>query len=608
MASLNSMPRRTATGIVLGALALLPVAAIGATGDVARQGLMPGGAAAPTAVEGSAFSPDGRVLLLTSTSALSGASTGGTRQVFSRDMRTGAAIMASSSARGVAANLGVDDDAPARTYGASLGGRYVVFSSTATNLAASDSNGSARDVFRKDTLTGRVVIVSRDSRGNQPAGGVVGQPSISADGTRVAFTSGAAPLVPADTNGEPDIYVADLRARSLTLVSRTAAGAQSAGPVGNPAISADGQSVAFDGDDRASVLAPGDADGQGDVYVARPGSRAIVVASVPAPGGADAGPSDLPAISGDGSRVAFRSQSALVPGSGAGAFVRDLDSGVTRRASVGDISGAPAITVDGSRVAFAEQVGGQVWVRALESGALYRASRLPDGGDTPEPSTRPAISGATGVAAFTYSAGNPLRADTWTTDIGGAAAGAPDLTARAISNGRRVTVTGTAASPAGVAAVMVGRRTARIGPGGRYAVSFVARLGTDEVVVRATSGAGAASTRSVDVVRGARRRGVSPTAPRPRALRVTVKRPWARATFRLPVRAAWRVELRRRTPGPARAGAFRLISHRSGRARTGRIGTRLRIPRKTRPGSYQVRVLISSSRGLGTTARTIRVP
>ncbi|MDA3005572.1 MAG: hypothetical protein O3B97_02790, partial [Actinomycetota bacterium] len=78
--------------------------------------------------------------------------------------------------------------------------------------------------------------------------------------------------------------------------------------------------------------------------------------------------------------------------------------------------------------------------------------------------------------------------------------------------------------------------------------------------------------------------------------------------FRLPARAAWRVELRRRTPGPARAGVFRLLSQRSGRPRTGRVTARLRIPPRTTAGSYQVRVLISSARGLGTAARTITVP
>lgn len=600
------MPRRSTTGFALGALAMLPIAAIGATGDVARQGYLPGGGTAGSAVEGSAFSPDGRYLLMASSAPLSGRSTAGVRQLFMRDLRSGQAVLVSATASGQPANLQVDDDSAAPPYGASLDGRYVVFASSATNLVVPDANGSAVDVFRKDTVTGRIIIVSRDSRGAQPAAGVPGQPSISADGTRVAFTSGAAPLVAGDTNGVRDVYVADLRARTLTLASRSASGAQSPTAVGRPAISADGRSVAFEGDERASALVPGDSDGHGDVYVARPAARSITVASVPGAGGADNGDSALPSISGDGSRVAFRSAATLVAGAPGRAYVRDLDAGTTTRVSDGATTGRPAMAVDGSRVAFVE--GNDAYVRTLATGGLYRVSRIPGGAPPAQPSSRPSVSSSSGLAAFTYADGSPLRADTWTTDIGDADAPAPALTARATTNGRRVTVAGTATSPAGVTAVMVGRRMARLADGGRYSVSYVAPIGSGEVTVRATSGAGAGAARSVQVRRDTRGRSVSPGAPRPQALRVRVARPWARAAFRLPVRASWRVELRRRTPGPARAGAFRLISARSGPPRTGRVATRLRIPPRTTPGSYQVRVLISSARGLGTAARTITVP
>ena len=600
------MPRRTTTGFALGALAMVPIAAIGATGDVARQGYLPGGGTAGSAVEGSAFSPDGRYLLMASSAPLSGRSTGAVGQLFMRDLRSGQAVLVSATASGQPANLRVDDDAAAPPYGASLDGRYVVFSSSATNLVVPDANGSSVDVFRKDTMTGRISIVSRDSRGAQPVGGVVGQPSISADGMRVAFTSGPAPLVAADTNGVPDVYVADLRARTLTLASRSASGAQSPTAVGHPSISADGRTVAFEGDARASVLAPGDSDGHGDVYVARPAARTITVASVPGTGGADNGESSLPSLSGDGSRVAFRSAATLVPGATGRAYVRDLDAGTTTRASDGATTGRPAMAVDGSRMAFVD--GNDAYVRTLATDGLYRVSRTPGGAAPAAPSSRPAVSSASGLAAFTYADGSPARADTWTTDIGDGDVPAPALTARATTNGRRVTVAGTATSPAGVTAVMVGRRMARLGDGGRYSVSYVAPIGSGEVTVRAMSGAGATATRSVPVTRDARGRSASPGAPRPQALRVGVARPWARTAFTLPVRASWRAELRKRTPGPARAGAFRLISHRAGPARTGRVTARLRIPPRLAPGTYQVRVLISSARGLGTTARTITVP
>ena len=85
-------------------------------------------------------------------------------------------------------------------------------------------------------------------------------------------------------------------------------------------------------------------------------------------------------------------------------------------------------------------------------------------------------------------------------------------------------------------------------------------------------------------------------------------RPWARVQFTLPARASWRVEMRKRVQGPARAAAFRLVASRAGGPASGRRTARVRIPARTAPGTYQVRVLMSSALGLGTAARTITVP
>jgi hypothetical protein len=68
------------------------------------------------------------------------------------------------------------------------------------------------------------------------------------------------------------------------------------------------------------------------------------------------------------------------------------------------------------------------------------------------------------------------------------------------------------------------------------------------------------------------------------------------------------VELRQRVQGTSRARAFRLIAARSGAPVAGRRTVRLRLPTTIRPGRYQVRVMMSSASGLGTSARTITVP
>ncbi len=616
------MQRRTTAALAAGTLCLITGPAFAAPGDVSRLTTLPGGGQAAANAQGAVFSPDGTRVLFTSTAPLAGVATGGVRQLYMRDLAAGRTVLVSSSAAGVPANVADPDDR--RAYSASLDGRYVVFSSIARNLVPTDSNGGARDVFRKDTVTGAISVVSRDARGVQPSGGVIGEPSISSDGSRVAFTSGSQPLVTSDGNGVADIYLADLRARSLTLVSRSASGAQSPDATGAPAISADGRSVAFEGTARASVLAPGGSGGHADVYVARPESRSVTVASTPAGGGTGDGPSSLPSISGDGSRVVFSSGAALVPGAagpGPHAYVRHLDTGRTERASESAISGAPAISVDGTRVAFAAaDAPRDVSVLTLATGALYRASRTPAGNAPALPSTRPALSGTGAFAAFTYTDnGNgddsPVDTDTnqladvFVTDVGGgAAANGPALTARATISGRRITVAGNASDAAGVTAILVGRRMARIADDGAYAVSFTGPVGTASVTVEARSGLGTVSRTAVEVVRAAGSRGVPGAAPRPALLRTSVARPWVRASFRLPVAASWRVELRRRVPGPTRAAAYRLLSFRSGPVATGSRTVRLRIPARTTAGRYQVRVLMSSARGLGTTARTIAVP
>jgi Tol biopolymer transport system component len=98
-------------------------------------------------------------------------------------------------------------------------GRFVAFTSYATNLAAEDNDPRA-DVFVKDLHSGAVTLVSGalGSSSKSPRG-EGGFPSISADGSRVAFLSDAADLVAGDTNRAVDAFVHDLRSNETTRVS-----------------------------------------------------------------------------------------------------------------------------------------------------------------------------------------------------------------------------------------------------------------------------------------------------------------------------------------------------------------------------------------------------
>ena len=89
----------------------------------------------------------------------------------------------------------------------SADGRYVAFVSSASNLVPGDVNGMA-DLFVRDRQTGQTTLVSIANDGTQGNDRSSAQPSFSADGRYVAFSSRASNLVPDDTNGAPDVFVA----------------------------------------------------------------------------------------------------------------------------------------------------------------------------------------------------------------------------------------------------------------------------------------------------------------------------------------------------------------------------------------------------------------
>src|SRR4029077_13825020 len=124
--------------------------------------------------------------------------------VFVRDLQTGATERVSVGERGEPANAG--SSAPS----ISADGRYVAFSSDASNLVAHDSNGVS-DVFVRDRRKGSTERVSVSNRAEQGDAGSDGA-SISADGRFVAFRSRASNLVRGDSNGAADAFVRDLQA------------------------------------------------------------------------------------------------------------------------------------------------------------------------------------------------------------------------------------------------------------------------------------------------------------------------------------------------------------------------------------------------------------
>ncbi len=151
-------------------------------------------------------SDDGRYVAFESnaTNLVSG-DTNSQIDIFLRDRQAGTTARVSVNSSGSQATGG-------HSYDPSLSsdGRHVALRSFATNLVSSDTNGFA-DIFVRDRQEGSTERVSVDSSGSQATGGILGSddPSISDDGRYVAFSSEATNLVSGDTNGFADVFVHD---------------------------------------------------------------------------------------------------------------------------------------------------------------------------------------------------------------------------------------------------------------------------------------------------------------------------------------------------------------------------------------------------------------
>ena len=120
----------------------------------------------------------------------------------------------------------------------SANGRYVTFMSLSTNLVPGDTTGYS-DVFVRDRASGateRVSINSTRVAGNGAS--FSGADSISADGRWVAFSSGATNLVSGDSNTYADVFVYDRDATGFTSLCDPGVAGVLPCPCSNPAAGA----------------------------------------------------------------------------------------------------------------------------------------------------------------------------------------------------------------------------------------------------------------------------------------------------------------------------------------------------------------------------------
>jgi Tol biopolymer transport system component len=127
----------------------------------------------------------------------------------------------------------------------SSNGGFVAFSSGADNLAPGDTNGM-RDVFVFSLAGGTNILASLSTNGINSGNGLSGEPALSASGRYVAFSSTASNLVANDNNNAQDVFVRDLQNATNILVSANSGGRNPGdGSSFTPSISVDGRYVLF---------------------------------------------------------------------------------------------------------------------------------------------------------------------------------------------------------------------------------------------------------------------------------------------------------------------------------------------------------------------------
>ncbi|MDE0830493.1 MAG: hypothetical protein OSB03_14950, partial [Vicinamibacterales bacterium] len=249
----------------------------------------------------------------------------------------------------------------------SADGRYVTFSSAATNLVSSGGGSLPPDVFIRDLVDGSTELVSQQFADGLSSGEAQ-WPTPSADGQFVVFTSEADTLVPNDTNEQSDIFVYDQTTGETERVS-----VSSGGEEGNwyqhhwAATSADGRFVSFFSN--SNNLVAGDTNGWGDFFIHDRVSGETERVSLASDGSQAEQGVDVEwgaSLSADGRFVGFDSDSAnLVAADTNGlrdSFVHDTLTGATERVSVAT-GGAqsdgnsehPTLSADGRFVAFPSQ-------------------------------------------------------------------------------------------------------------------------------------------------------------------------------------------------------------------------------------------------------------
>ncbi|MFE2409227.1 TolB family protein [Kitasatospora sp. NPDC059408] len=233
-------------GAVLAAAVLTAVAAPAEArppkGDTARVSVGLDGAQPNGDSTALGLSANGRYALFSSTAAnLVPGDTNNAYDVFLRDLRNGHVQRVS------VADDGSQLNGPTTQASLSANGRYVVFSSGATNAVAGQATNNAENIYVRDLWAGRTELITAGDP--HPAQDQTGRgshdPVISADGRYVAFASSRSDLVPGAKRGKEHVFVTDRRAGTTRQLDVGPDGSTGSNNAFRPSISADGAVIGF---------------------------------------------------------------------------------------------------------------------------------------------------------------------------------------------------------------------------------------------------------------------------------------------------------------------------------------------------------------------------
>lgn len=263
------------------------------SGTTVCASVTPSGTTGNGASAYSDITPDGRYVVFHSlASDLVAGDTNGTYDVFVRD------LVAGTTERISVATSGAEGNAQSAFSRISDDGRYVVFSSSASNFVAGDT--STLDFFLRDRTSGTTIRISTPNAGGNGNFDAAGLPEMTGDAEYILFASYATNLVTGDTNGFADLFLYRRSQGNLARVSIATDGSEP-----NAAVFFEGFGISDDGryvvwSSTATNVVAGDVNGVEDVF-----RRDLALSTTSSLSAGGDGLSRRPLISSDGRRVIF---------------------------------------------------------------------------------------------------------------------------------------------------------------------------------------------------------------------------------------------------------------------------------------------------------------